>query len=826
MRDLWLISWRNVTRNRKRFLLTLIAIALGVSLTCGMLIVKETTERTFEFHERLYTGGADFWVLSHEHTFPADDIAMIMEDNQVQNSLSVLDKQGFVELEGVTGPALTSVRLSGVSRLDHELLVLELLEGDLSRDGLVLPEDAARLWNKRVGDTVVFRDMGSIEVTAIVGYTPILRSPSDWEEAERRHFRVMLPLATLQDWTNREEQISYLRFQVNPQADKNELLARYEQQLAGSAQYVQPVVIDDRQNNSGMDGLYFTLYTVAIVALFISGFIVFNMIFASVMERRKEFSIMKSLGYTNIHIYRLVLMEVLLLSLLGILIGIPLGVWFGDLFQYMLLGIFEPRLDYILHWQAPSLISMAIGVLFPVAASCIPMYIAGNTPILQAMRNIAGSPTKKTKHLRWIIGLLLLGGLLIGHSISLLFLFVGTVLLYPYLFTMIKKLLAPLYRQTLGYPGEVAVQNMERNLNRNANTSAMLACGIALVLFLGASVQSLPEGYEQEISATFGGDLRVHSESPWEPEAIERIAQFSGVAAVHPYRVAPEVAWQTKDGDMRRFPLISFDPEAGEPFQLFSVRTEDSSAAAWSQPGSILLGEWAYLEWGGRIGDSIHLHTPKGLTAFEVAGIVQTSHHDGYVAFMDVSLFTEQVNWPHAYHLLIDSESNDQLPGIRDQLWQHYGDRLSSITSMQEAVASAQRGFDGINELMQGLLILVICLSSIGIGNTLLMNTIERISEIGTIRATGFTKGQVKLMILGEGSMIGMVGIAVGSLLGLGLIYYISISEMAGSYMFFTIPWANLGLAVCAGIALSLFASWLPASVAVKVNVHEALKYE
>lgn len=174
---------------------------------------------------------------------------------------------------------------------------------------------------KDIGDTVTFKGLGEIKVTGIVGFTSWLASPNSWEEAEGRSFRVMMDLDTLQEWTGLTDQISYIRLQHEGGKDR---LSQYQDELNRTPLYVQPVVIDDLRNND-VDGLYSVFYLVSILALFISGFIIFNMIYSSVIERKKEFSIMKSLGYTNFNVFKLVFMEVFLLSLIGTVIALPLG---------------------------------------------------------------------------------------------------------------------------------------------------------------------------------------------------------------------------------------------------------------------------------------------------------------------------------------------------------------------------------------------------------------------------------------------------------------------------------------------------------------------
>lgn len=824
MRNLWLVSWRNLTRNKKRFAFTLIAIVMGVVLTSSMLITNATTRDTFTYYEKLYAGNADFWVLSNDFTFAEQDVAEIADHPQIEEGLYVLDKQGYVELDGIQDPALTSVRFTGISSFESQLLELPELAGNVSQEGLILPEDAARLWDKQVGDTVTFEGLGPMEVTAIVEYTPWLRSPSSWEEAEERHFRVMVPLERLQESAGMEEKISYFRLKTEPGTDKEGLFAELQRELEGTSLFVQPVVIDDRQNND-VEGIYSVFFIVAALSLFISGFIIFNMIYASVLERRKEFSIMKSLGYTNVHIYRLVLMEILLLAAAGTIIGLPIGVWFGDLFQQLLLGIFQGRMTYTLQWQGPVVISLIVGLALPVAAACFPIYVAGKTPILQTLRSSQAKPVLG-KHGRWVLGAALLAGGAIDHYIAYLFLLVGTVMLFPYFLKGITLLLSQVFSRLLRYPGKVAGRNLIQHLNRNANTSAMLASGICLALFLGAAIQSLPEGLEREIRDTFGGDLQARSELHWTPEELEAVASIEGVDKIGTYLEASPLSWLTSKGEYRNFSIMGFSERGDPAFPLFKQEEEWPTDLTGQEEGIILLGQRAFAEWGGGLQDELIIHSPAGRKALKVVGVVDTSHYNGYVGFVPEAQLEDSLNWPHTYQIMIKAKDPGSIDRIRSELWGRYGERLSAVTTVQGEIDSAQSAMPAMNDLLNGLLVLIICLSSIGIGNTLLMNTMERIREIGMIRAAGFTKNQVKAMIIGEGLLIGLTGVIIGLLLGIVVIYLNSISDAAGAYLNFIIPWSSVFLAVAAGILLSLLASWLPASAAVKINLQQALKYE
>src|SRR5699024_6981368 len=97
-------------------------------------------------------------------------------------------------------------------------------EGDITREGLIITENTASLFEKEIGDHMSFQDMGSLEITAIVNEGSMLNSPETLEDAMFLDTQVMVPLDTLQQWTGMENQVSNVRFKVNEDTNKDQLL--------------------------------------------------------------------------------------------------------------------------------------------------------------------------------------------------------------------------------------------------------------------------------------------------------------------------------------------------------------------------------------------------------------------------------------------------------------------------------------------------------------------------------------------------------------------------------------------------------------------------
>src|SRR5690625_4698589 len=448
MLNMWQISWRNITQNKKRFFFSLLGIIIGISFITSMLIADKTTNDVFDYYEQMYVANADYWLLSDEQTFSEAEVSSVSNSSIVKDTSLALDKQAFLELEDDLSLNQRSVRITGVNDQNSSLLTLPVIEGHLDNEGIVISENVANLIEKSVGDTIVFTNMGEAKMSAIVEYTQLLASPSNWEKAESNSFRMIAPLHLLREWTGQDDELSYLRFQTNDEGET--LFTSLQEEFSQSNVYIQPVVADDLQSND-IGGLYTFFYLIAGLSMLISGFIVFNMIYTSVMERNREFAIMKSFGYLQASISKLVLIEVILMSLIDTIIRLPDGIWLGDLFMKTLLGIFEFDMVYTLNWEMPVIISIIVGLVFPVVFSLFPIYNAGKTSVLLTLKMGNQTDSSKKQYIfRAILGVGLLSFVLIDHAVSYVAILTSIILLFPFLLKGISKIFTPILRAIFG----------------------------------------------------------------------------------------------------------------------------------------------------------------------------------------------------------------------------------------------------------------------------------------------------------------------------------------------------------------------------------------
>ena len=118
---------------------------------------------------------------------------------------------------------------------------------------------------------------------------------------------------------------------------------------------------------------------------------------------------------------------------------------------------------------------------------------------------------------------------------------------------------------------------------------------------------------------------------------------------------------------------------------------------------------------------------------------------------------------------------------------------------------------------------------SIGLTGTMGMNVLERTREIGVMRAIGAVDFEIIKSVVIEGVMIGLITWVLAIALSFPiseLLLDIIIQAMMGSAM--DVVFTPLGIYIWLGvvIALSFFASILPARNAARLTINEVLAYE
>lgn len=139
-------------------------------------------------------------------------------------------------------------------------------------------------------------------------------------------------------------------------------------------------------------------------------------------------------------------------------------------------------------------------------------------------------------------------------------------------------------------------------------------------------------------------------------------------------------------------------------------------------------------------------------------------------------------------------------------------------------VAYAEEAFLGkIELLMLMVTIVVVVASGISVASTMSATVLERIKEIGLMKALGATRATIRKFYLAEATLIGLAGGASGFALGFATAQAVSRGAF-GSFV--QIPFYLIFVSILAGVLIAVFASSVPMRSALRQSPALVLRGE
>ena len=814
----WKISWRNFKRKPLRNFLTLLGITVGVASLLAVTSSVATTNRLINEQVQETLGTTDFTIQSTEGNFPKQVLSEVEGVSGVEKALGLIHLSAEVDIPGKNEADLSNlpVRLTGLSRMDSSLVPLKVIQGSTNSSGLFLSNSTARLWSVEPGDSVLLKigeKKHTLPVAAVVRDTMFLKYPVNGNEAEVRNwYTAALPIDLLEKLNGKKGVLQEVRIQTM-ESSKDRSMKEIESRLnhKGYPVYIEAAVADPRQKNR-LDELYLFLLVLGGTALLISCMILFQTFYTNIAEREREFAIMKSFGSTPDQIRGIILREALILSSVGTLLAILPGIWMAITLQKGIFRAFHVDFDYQIQLETALPVTMALGIFLPVIASLLSVRRASRISVIQLQKteNSVLFPPSKW---RFLFGGALLGISLFDHAWSYFPAILGAFILIPFAFRGVQQFMWKFLRNRV--ESEVALRNAFRQGRRHSNMAAVLMLGIALSLLM-TSVFNYQDNYlERDIARTFGGHLQFRAESPFTKQEIHSIREEKGVKDTTRLGEV-SVIWGS-GREQRRMNVLGVDPEWQQSYPLYTLQRGEEKATDLSAKGTIWLGDYAFQQWGGEIGEMIRLKTPGGEKKFKVTGVVRTGLDSSYVGFVGKGRMKEEFGVGKEVRGVLALHDQRDQEKMKESLLHNMGNRLVEVRTLDEEVKWQRRYFPGLSFLFAGLLAVALGTVGIGIVNLLLMSVTERLSEYQTMRAIGAGRPQVFGMVMGEGAVIGVTGILVGSALGFWLIGLNAISDLVD--MEFIIPWTEWIMISLCGALVTFVATSIPAVRAAFVSI-------
>jgi len=159
------------------------------------------------------------------------------------------------------------------------------------------------------------------------------------------------------------------------------------------------------------------------------------------------------------------------------------------------------------------------------------------------------------------------------------------------------------------------------------------------------------------------------------------------------------------------------------------------------------------------------------------------------------------------------------------------------VVDWQQAAGTIGQIVGVIRVVLYAAVSIIFIVALIIINNSMLMSTMERTREIGTMRAIGAQRGFIMRMFLGETLALSLIFGGLGVALGSGLVLWLGATGIPASSDFFYFLYAGprlhpvlyaqhvvVAFAVVAVVAL--LSTWYPARVAMKITPREAMGAE
>jgi len=399
-----------------------------------------------------------------------------------------------------------------------------------------------------------------------------------------------------------------------------------------------------------------------------------------------------------------------------------------------------------------------------------------------------------------------------------------------------------------------------RNVWRHRRRTVIVVLAIGMTVAMMMWYDGLMAGFEQGIYANaikvLGGNIQIHA-AGYQAKADQTplLPLPDGQAVVKAALAQPQVeaaSLRINTGGLAinhkgAFPvsIVGIEPEKELPVNL---NAQNVAAGRFLETGDqdlIYIGKGLADEMNVTVEDRITLvgrgaHQQMRSRTMTVAGVFDIGMSDIEKRTVYITLAEAQdlYNLPgQSTEVAVSLKNLGEEPAVINAL--SPGLSGYEIASWQTNFPELQSAINTKGGVMNVFSVIILGIVGIGILNLLLMAVYERTREIGLLGAIGLRPGQISILFLLEGAMMGLVGVVFGVALGLcinilfrrvGLDFsaYSSITEymaLVSGKIYPTLGLEKLALRTFFVLVISLLAAWYPAYEASQKDPAEALHY-
>jgi len=401
---------------------------------------------------------------------------------------------------------------------------------------------------------------------------------------------------------------------------------------------------------------------------------------------------------------------------------------------------------------------------------------------------------------------------------------------------------------------KMAIRNVFRHTRRTLITAAAIGVGLMFMIMIDSMFGGVENQAVRNILETDNSELVVYPTGVFENRFLFPLDTLIEDASALSAKLEADYADVISATPRLRFAVFAIGPQA-ELFavgvgidpetdaKVFELENNISEGRFLEADGDLVIGSGLAKELNLALGDYVLIQTRSrrgvmDVREYEITGIVNTSN--------------PLINANAVFITLADAQTILQAPGAASEINLHVKgkprdtERLNVLGSKIGKDLGADFELYTWYDLNAGLFeiagqkqsvgffiaFIVIVIALVGIVNTMLLSIYERIPELGTMRAMGFSKGNIRSMMLAEGSIIGFFGGLFGVILGLGVVIYMTEVGMDFSSLMgdFELPMPldlhyrgeyNFGY-----MAFTFFLGWIVSTVITLIPARKATRIE
>jgi len=550
----------------------------------------------------------------------------------------------------------------------------------------------------------------------------------------------------------------------------------------------------DHWAHNQINGFVLILEIMGVLAVFLSSGIVINTVSAILVQQIKQIGILRSVGAVRKQVAGMYLVNVLVLSVLGLMIALPLGLAGATWLSYFAANFLNFDITVIDLPPGIAALQLAIGLIMPTSAAAFPILSGTRIPVYDAIYQYGLNSRNK-----------------VGKFEKLL--------------NKIRSISPPL---------TLSLRNTFRKKTRLAFTLVTLTLAGAMFIASFSTRDSLNAQIKQvEHYIVFDASLDIPGGAP-RSTVLREAMRVPGVTLAEGWVEATGVMVAPDTSESEEFEIIGlpYNTQTVDPVLLQGIWLEGSGL-----PQVVVNADLIEAQPEIKAGSQVIIKVGEHKRAFEVVGVV-SKHLSGSRIYMDMESFARLTGRQNQVDMVrvIAVPSKPGKPALQESIARQLEERFKNA-GLSTSIAYTQHTYfknftDVFNIILMVLMImagLLAVVGGLGLTGTMGINILERTREIGVLRAVGAANVAVLQIVVVEGVIVSLLSWVLGALasapispaLAAVVIYAILKTDLNFRYSF---PGLLIWLVIV--LLIGVLSSLAPARRAARLRVREVLDYE